>query len=174
MELLTGLVFLSLRATHPLNGALIPFLTQSSILIGISIIDLDHFYIPDKLLITGAILWTGLRIFLPFIPVKDALLGAALGFAIMLVIYLVSRGGMGFGDVKLAALIGLYLGPASTVLTLIVSFVVGAVAGICLMLLKIRGRKDMLPFGPFLAVGAYISMLWGPMLISWYTGMIGF
>ncbi|KAF0197444.1 MAG: leader peptidase (prepilin peptidase) / N-methyltransferase [Bacillota bacterium] len=173
VELLTGLVFLLLGLKHQLQGALIPYLVLSSLLIVISFIDLDHFYIPDKLLLTGVVFWAGLRVFLPFITLRNAFLGATLGYAIMLLIYLGSRGGMGFGDVKLAALIGLYLGPAPVILTLLLSFVVGAVAGISLIALKIRGRKDMLPFGPFLALGAYISMVWGPVIIKWYTAMVG-
>lgn len=173
VELLTGLVFLLLGLKYPLQGALIPYLVLSSLLIVISFIDLDHFYIPDKLVLTGVVLWAGLRVFLPFITLRNAFLGAGLGFGIMLFIYVASRGGMGFGDVKLAALIGLYLGPAPVILTLLLSFVVGAVAGISLMMLKIKGKKDMIPFGPFLALGAFISMVWGPIIIKWYTAMVG-
>ncbi|MBT9176421.1 MAG: hypothetical protein DDT20_00740 [Firmicutes bacterium] len=80
---------------------------------------------------------------------------------------------MGFGDVKLAALLGLYLGPAPVMLTLLLAFVVGAAVGVLLMVLKIKGRKDMLPFGPFLALGAFFTMLWGPAIILWYTQLVG-
>lgn len=173
VELLTGVMFMLLGFKYPLQGALIPYLTLASLLIVISFIDYDHFYIPDKILLTGAGLWGILRAFYPYITLKSAAFGAALGFGVMLLIYLASRGGMGFGDVKLAALIGLYLGPALVGLTLVVSFIVGAAAGILLIILNIKGRKDMLPFGPFLALGAYISMMWGPNILAWYSAIIG-
>lgn len=150
-----------------------PYVVLASLLIAITFIDYDHFYIPDKLLLVGGGAWVGLRALLPFIELSRALLGLALGFAVMLVIYLLARGGMGFGDVKLTALLGLYLGPAPVLLTLLLSFVIGAAAGILLMILKLKGRKDMLPFGPFLALGAFFTMLWGPAIILWYTQVIG-
>jgi leader peptidase (prepilin peptidase)/N-methyltransferase len=150
-----------------------PYVVLAALLIAITFIDYDHFYIPDKLLLVGGGAWVGLRALLPFIELSRALLGLALGFAVMLVIYLLARGGMGFGDVKLTALLGLYLGPAPVLLTLLLSFVVGAAAGILLMILKLKGRKDMLPFGPFLALGAFFTMLWGPAIILWYTQVIG-
>ena len=150
-----------------------PYVVLAALLIAITFIDYHHFYIPDKLLLVGGGAWVGLRALLPFIELSRALLGLALGFAVMLVIYLLARGGMGFGDVKLTALLGLYLGPAPVLLTLLLSFVVGAAAGILLMILKLKGRKDMLPFGPFLALGAFFTMLWGPAIILWYTQVIG-
>ncbi len=150
-----------------------PYVVLAALLIGISLIDLEHFYIPDSMLAVGALMWVVLRTMIPFVPLGQALLGLALGFAVMLIIYLLARGGMGFGDVKLAALLGLYLGPAPVMLTLFLAFVVGAAAGVLLMVLKIKGRKDMLPFGPFLALGAFFTMLWGPAIILWYTQIVG-
>ena len=173
VEGLTGVVFWLLGRRFQLSGVLVPFLVLAALLIAITFIDLDHYYIPDKLILVGACAWVGLRAMHPFIEVPRALLGMGLGFAVMLLIYLLARGGMGFGDVKLAALMGLYLGPAPVILALLLSFVVGAVAGILLMTLKLKGRKDMLPFGPFLALGTFFTMLWGPAIILWYTGMIG-
>lgn len=173
VEGLTGVVFWLLGRRVALDGALVPFLVLAALLIAVTFIDFDHFYIPDVLLGIGVAAWLGLRAFIPFIEVSRALLGLALGFAVMLVIYLLARGGMGFGDVKLTALLGLYLGPAPVLLTLLLAFVIGAAAGILLMALKLKGRKDMLPFGPFLALGAFFTMLWGPAIILWYTQMIG-
>ena len=173
VEGLTGAVFWLLGRRFPLGGALVPFLVLAALLVAITFIDLDHYYIPDKLLAVGAAAWVVLRAAVPFIEFERAMLGAALAFALMLIIYLLARGGMGFGDVKLAALLGLYLGPAPVILALLLSFIVGAAAGILLMVLKLKGRKDMLPLGPFLALGTFFTMLWGPAILLWYTGIIG-
>lgn len=173
VEALTAGVFWLLGRRFSLGGVLVPYLVLGALLIAISFIDLDHYYIPDKLLGVGAAAWLGVRLLVPFIELDRALLGASLAFAVMLIIYLLARGGMGFGDVKLAALLGLYLGPAPVMLTLLLSFIVGAMAGIFLMALKLKGRKDMLPLGPFIALGAFCTILFGPAIILWYTAIMG-
>lgn len=101
----------------------------------------------------------------------QGLLGGALGFLIFLVISLVTRG-MGGGDVKLAGMCGLYLGPALTILAVFITFVLGGVAAGLLLLLGKAKAKSHIPYGPFIALGTVVSSLWGEQIIRWYLGTL--
>ena len=98
----------------------------------------------------------------------DAAYGAGIILAIMLVLYFASRGGMGEGDVKLAAVLGLWLGVEQGILCLLLAFVSGAVCGCILVVLKYKNSKQALPFGPYLALGAIICYVYGEALLCWY------
>lgn len=101
-------------------------------------------------------------------------LSGAYGFVacafIMLLLYFLSRGGVGEGDVKLAPVLGLWLGLEQGLLCLLLSFVSGGIIG-GILLLGGRSRKSTVPFGPFLCVSAVIAMLWGRGLVRWYLGL---
>ena len=173
VELLTALLLGLIWYLRQDAPAVYAYLAFTSLLIVISFIDFDHFLIPDQLLVAGLGVWVILQLITPFIPWSHALAGGALAFALMLVIYVLSRGGMGFGDVKLAGLIGLYLGVSLSLLTLVIAFVLGASIGLALLALGLKKRKDALPFGPFLASGAFLAMVWGPQFITWYRIFFG-
>lgn len=100
----------------------------------------------------------------------DALWGFGVSAAIMLAIYLVSRGGVGEGDVKLAPVLGLWLGLEQGLLCLLLSFVSGGIIG-GILLLGGWSKKSVVPFGPFLCASAVIAMHWGRGLIRWYLGL---
>jgi leader peptidase (prepilin peptidase)/N-methyltransferase len=98
-----------------------------------------------------------------------ALVAGAGAAALILLIVVASRGGMGVGDVKLAALIGVFLAsPALAAVALFLAFVCGGLTGLALLTLRLRGRKDAIPFGPFLAAGAVGAMFWGEAILRWY------
>ena len=100
-----------------------------------------------------------------------ALLGGIAGFVALGVLHLVSPRSMGFGDVKLAFVLGLalgWLGWGEVVLGLFLGFLYGALVGATLMALRLRGRKDHVPFGPFLAAGTLTAVLWGDAILRWY------
>ncbi len=106
--------------------------------------------------------------FLPQAGILQALIGAAAGLLVFTLIIILSRGGMGWGDAKLAGLIGAvtgYLLPLAVFLAIIV----GGILAIVLLVFKLKKRKEGIPFGPFLAIGAVITILWGNALASWYT-----
>lgn len=86
----------------------------------------------------------------------------------MLFIYWLSRGGMGFGDVKLAAVIGFWLGTEKALLALLLAFVLGGTAAVLLLASGRRSRREAIAFGPFLCLGAAIGLLWGNALLNWY------
>src|SRR5262249_59487883 len=105
--------------------------------------------------------------------VGGALLGGIAGMRRLGVLRLVSPRSMGFGDVKLAFVLGLalgWLGWGELVLGLFCGFLAGALVGTVLIAVRRRGRKDHLPFGPFLAFGTLVVLLWGDVLLRWYRG----
>lgn len=167
-ELLTGILF----ATAPLvigwSGELVIALTLISMFIIIVVSDIHYMIIPDKILIWFAGIFLLERIFLPLSPWWDSLLGAVTGFILLLVIALVSKGGMGFGDVKLYALLGFVLGFKLVLLSFFFSTLFGAVIGGLALLFKIVNRKQPIPFGPFIAAGTLTAYYWGSELIDLY------
>lgn len=101
--------------------------------------------------------------------VLTALAGAAALLAVMLAIYFASRGGMGEGDVKLAAALGMWLGVEQGLACLLLAFVGGGAVG--MLLLACGERRRMIPFGPFLCAAAAMAYFWGGELVAWYWGM---
>ena len=143
-----------------------------SLFLAISVIDLDHTIIPDKLVVPGIVLAFAAA---PFGPVGDGrelgdaflrvAAGGALGFGLMFLIFGVSilvyrsNVGFGFGDVKLGALIGLVVGFPDVLVAIYFAIVSGGVVAVLLLLLKLKGRRDVIPYGPFLSLGAVFTLL---------------
>lgn len=158
-----------------LSRELIVYSFFTSGLLVIAFIDAKTTFIPDVITIPGMIAGLILQFSFAFIDKNfanlfDAGLGMALGFAVFGFIVIASRGGMGIGDIKLAGLIGVFLGLKSTFLTIWMSFIFGGIAGIFLLVSKIKGRKDAIPFGPYLVMGALASMFWGEKILKWWLG----
>lgn len=150
-----------------------------SALIVIFIYDLRHYIIPDKV-IYPAIAAGFILIILDFFQggrdlsyVANPLIAAVLAAGFFLFLIIITKGrGMGGGDVKLGFLMGLMLGFPNILLALFVSFVSGAATGILLMLLKKKGMKSMLPFGPFLVFGSLAAYFYGSAIMGWYWKMV--
>jgi len=104
--------------------------------------------------------------------IASAALGGGIGFGIFLLIALVSRGGMGWGDVKLAALIGLATGFPLVFFAIIMGAILGGIVAVALVIAKKRTRRETIPFGPFLALAAMVTLLWGSNILSWYLGLM--
>lgn len=102
----------------------------------------------------------------------DAAYGFVVGLVIMLGIYLISRGGLGEGDVKLTPCLGLWLGFENTLVALLLAFVIGAIIGLAYMRLKNKKMNFAIPFGPFLCLGALISFFYGNELLNLYWNYI--
>lgn len=98
----------------------------------------------------------------------DMFWGLTIGTGIMLALYWLSHGGMGLGDVKLTAVLGIWLGLDGVLLGLLIAFLTGGVTGMLLLATGIRKRRDAIAFGPFLCIGAAVAMLWGQSILSWY------
>lgn len=142
-------------------------------LIALTFIDVDTQLLPDN--ITLPLLWLGLLLNLnhAFVALPDAVIGALAGYLTLWSVYwlfklLTGKEGMGYGDFKLLAAIGAWLGWQMLPLVILLSSVVGAVVGIVMMIAAKRGRDIPIPFGPYLAGGGLIAMLWGSTLTHSY------
>ena len=147
-------------------------------LIALAFIDLDTQLLPDS--ITLPLLWLGLLISLDhwFVTPSEAILGAALAYLFLWTVYQLfklatGREGMGYGDFKLLAVFGAWLGWQALPLILILSSVVGAVIGMILLARSGRDRHTPLPFGPYLAAAGWISLLWGESISGAYLHWSG-
>ena len=143
------------------------------------VIDLEHGLILNRVVYPAVAVALLISIFFSiFFPqskivpeIKQAAIGGGIGLVLFLLIVLISRGGMGWGDVKMAALIGLVTGfPLIFVALLLAVIAGGLVAGI-LLVLKLRRRKEAIPFGPFLSLATIVTLLWGSNILSWYRGL---
>ncbi|WP_144547826.1 A24 family peptidase [Bacillus sp. X1(2014)] len=167
-ELLTGLLFMTAPLVIGWSGELVVALTLISMFMIIIVSDIHYMLIPDKILIWFAGIFLLERIFWPLSPWWDSILGALTGFVLLLIIAIVSKGGMGGGDVKLYALIGLVLGFKLVLLSFFFSTLYGAVIGGLALLFKIVNRRQPIPFGPFIAAGTLTAYYRGTDLINLY------
>ena len=175
VELLTCLLSLAVAWRYGLSIETLAGLFMTWALIALSFIDLDTQLLPDA--ITLPTLWAGLtfNLFNVHALLWDAVLGAVCGYGILWVVYqafrlLTGKEGMGFGDFKLLAALGAWLGWQHLPLIILLSSVLGAVAGITMMLAKGHDRDVPIPFGPYLAAAGWISLVWGNEIISAYLG----
>lgn len=179
VEILTGISWVLVYVTLGWNLELLRALILLSFLIVIAVIDYDHRLILDKVLFAMAGAGILLRISFAILSnaaavryMVDALLGFLLGGAILYLIALISRGGMGGGDIKFAAVLGLWFGWKFILSTLFFSFLLGGVISVLLLLLKVKNRRDEIPFGPFMAAAAWISYLYGDEITYVYRGLL--
>ncbi len=142
-----------------------------SALLAVSVIDLYHQIIPDVITIPGIIIGLMASGFILPSGIKDAIFGTLFGGGIFFIIALVSRGGMGGGDIKLIAMIGSFLGLTDVLITIVLSSFIGSLVGIFMMAVFGKGRKYKIPFGPFLAIGGIMSLFFKTEIIEWYLGM---
>lgn len=172
VEFLTGIIFLITYLHIGFSSLLIKYLFIFAVLIIITFIDIEHKIIPNKLVFIFLIWSIGWQLFYPQLTWNNILSGAILGGGILLLTAIISRGGMGGGDIKLMFAAGLFLGLANTALALFLAFLSGSIVGIVLMLLRIKGRKDPIPFGPFLSFGIFVAVLWGYVIIDLYLKLM--
>jgi leader peptidase (prepilin peptidase)/N-methyltransferase len=177
VEALNGLGYGVIVWYFGLEWQAVVYAALFSALLVAAVIDLEHQIIPDAITLPGIAL--GLICAGTVLPLAltDAILGLLLGGGILWGLavaspYLFGKEGMGGGDIKLLAMIGAFLGWKSTVLTIMIGALAGAVVGIALILLNIMRRDQYLPFGPFLVLGALISMFFQQELFAWYAGFL--
>jgi leader peptidase (prepilin peptidase)/N-methyltransferase len=178
LAVVCGALFGATGARFDDSWALPAYLVLAGALVALSAIDLEHYLLPNRIVypLAGAmVLLLGLASLGDDDPgaFVRALAAGAVVFAVFLVLHLISPRSMGFGDVKLSFTLGLalgWLGWGEVFLGVFASFVYGAVVGLALMAFFRRGRKQPVPFGPFLAAGTLTAVLLGPAIITWYTG----
>lgn len=168
MEAITGVLFTLSFLLLGFTPELIIAILFVSLLVIITVSDIAYMLIPDKVLLPFAVVLLALRFFIPLDPWWDALLGAAVGFLLLFLVAIVSKGGMGGGDIKLFFVIGLVLGTAGTLMTLFFASLIGTVVGIFQLRIQKKGRKTPVPFGPSIALAAIIVYFWGDGMLDWY------
>ncbi len=178
VELATGLFTAAVAWQIGWGMELLPALVLTWTLIALAGIDIDHQLLPDS--ITLPTLWLGLL--LSLVPVytdpAGAILGAVAGYLSLWLVYhafrlLTGKEGMGYGDFKLLALLGAWLGWSALPMIILLSALVGAVTGIAMILLLGRDRQLPIPFGPYLAGAGWLALLWGDELTGLYLRWSG-
>jgi leader peptidase (prepilin peptidase)/N-methyltransferase len=168
IEALTAGLFALASTAFGLTPALIPALLLLSALVVVTFIDLEHQIIPDVITLPGIVTGVLANLATGGVPWVESVIGAVVAGGLFFVIILASGGGMGGGDMKLAAMLGAFLGWQLTLVALFLAVVAGGAAAVGILASGRKGRKDPIPFGPFLAVGGAVALLWGPRLLTWY------
>ena len=185
IEIATGLIFLilnlKLQVSNLNQGSSFETLSIfylwaiASFLVILFVYDLRHYILPDRILFPAI----GLALLWDLLALRSLGEGGSFvvsGFAaaaFFLTIFLLSRGrAMGFGDAKLALFMGLFLGWPNILVALFAAFFSGALVGIVLIVLKKKGMKSEVPFGPFLIGGTFLALLWGKEIVDWYLKFV--
>ena len=161
------------------NAAGIAAVTLTWLLIALAFIDIDHQLLPDVMVLP--FLWVGLllNLFNVFTTLPQAVVGAVAGYLSLWLVFhlfklITGKEGMGYGDFKLFALFGAWLGWQSLPLIILLSSFIGAIIGIGLIVFRGRDRAQPLPFGPYLAVAGWVAMLWGEEIMRQYLQIAQF
>lgn len=166
IELITGLLSAAVALQFGVSLETLFGLILTWTLLALTVIDYDKQLLPDDL--TLPLLWLGLLIsfFGVFTDIQSSLIGAMLGYMILWTVYqlfkiVTGKEGMGFGDFKLLATLGAWLGWELLPQIILLSSVVGAVTGIVMLITGVTKRQQPIPFGPYLAVAGWIALMWG-------------
>lgn len=177
VELLNGIFYVLIVYKFGLNIDGLFYMALFSMLIVITFIDIDQMIIPDVISIPGIIIAIIAGMMFLTDPlnydnlgIKGTIFGFLMGGGLFLLIAILSKGGMGGGDIKLMALFGACLGWKAVLMVTFIGSLLGSIYGIILMIFKGKGRKTKVPFGPFLAAGAVVCILYGRELYRMYFG----
>ena len=183
VELISGLLFALAFWRYGLSFEFAVTALFCSVFLVIAFIDLEHKLILNKVVYPAAMAALVISIFLPApglihfsLPealngVINSIIGGAIGFIFLLIPALINPRGMGWGDVKMAGLIGLVVGSRLVLIALVMGIVLGGLVAIILLLFKIKKRKETIPFGPFLSLATIVTLLWGSDILNWYLGL---
>lgn len=172
VEVLTAAGVLYAYLRHGLTWDGVASAALAFLLVPVVFIDLEHRIIPDRISLPGIVLGLVLSFARAGLPGlwQAALAGAGAG-AFFLAVAVLSKGGMGGGDVKLAAMLGAFTDPARVFVGIFLGVLAGGLVGLALLATGRKRRKDAIPFGPFLAVGGYVGAEWGRQLLAWYLAL---
>ena len=178
IEATTAILFLAVAMHFGPTLQTLAALGLTAILIALAVIDIDHQLLPDDL--TFVLLWSGLfvSLFNVFTDPVSSIIGALAGYLSLWIVYhlfrlLTGKEGMGYGDFKLLAALGAWLGWQMLPLTILLSSLVGAVIGLTMIGLKRHKSSQPMPFGPFIALAGWIAMIWGDKIIDTYLRSSG-
>ncbi|WP_289027861.1 A24 family peptidase [uncultured Paraglaciecola sp.] len=173
VELATGLLSALVAWHFGFGLAAVAAVIATWLLVAMTFIDLDTMLLPDQL--TLSLLWLGLLLSIngPFVSPQDALIGAAVGYLSLWSIYwvfklLTGKEGMGYGDFKLLAALGAWVGWQHLPVVILLSSLVGAVVGITLLTIQGKDKSQPIPFGPYLAAAGWLTLMYGDWLVTQY------
>jgi leader peptidase (prepilin peptidase)/N-methyltransferase len=168
IEAVTATLFVAAYARFGLGAHAVVVAALLAALVAITAIDLEHQIIPDVISLPGIVAGVLASLATGRVGWLDSLLGIAVGGGVFFVIILASGGGMGGGDMKLGAMLGAFLGWKVTAVALFVAVLSGGLVAVAVLASGRKGRKDPIPFGPFLALGGVAGLFWGERLLAWY------
>ncbi|MEP1553808.1 MAG: A24 family peptidase [Paraglaciecola sp.] len=173
VELATGLLSALVAWHFGFGLAAVAAVIATWLLVAMTFIDLDTMLLPDQL--TLSLLWLGLLLSIngPFVSPQDALIGAAVGYLSLWSIYwvfklLTGKEGMGYGDFKLLAALGAWVGWQHLPVVILLSSFVGAVVGVTLLTVQGKDKSQPIPFGPYLAAAGWLTLMYGDWLVAQY------
>ena len=179
VEAITAILSLVVAYTFGATEQALLYIVMTWALVALTFIDIDHMLLPDQL--TLPLLWLALiaSVVGYTIAPSDAIIGAACGYLSLWSVFwlfklITGKEGMGYGDFKLLAVFGALLGWQSLLTIILLSSVVGAVIGIALLSIQGKDKATPIPFGPYLAIAGWITMLWGTQLQNSYFNFIGY
>ena len=175
IELLGGIIFLLLYLKYGLSFELIKFAVMASILIVIALIDFDTEDVYLKTTLTGIISGLIFAILGNYFNITGNFLNYIYGGAVsggLIAIIILLTYGMGWGDVEICTMCGLFLGFKMSLVMLFFAFVIGGVTGVFLILTHKKKRRDYIPFGPFIALAAVFTALYGGNILLWYMSLL--
>ena len=173
IELLTAVCSLIVVAVYGPTLAMLLGLVLTWVLIALTFIDFDTQLLPDRFTLPLAALGLGINSFAIYTSATSAIWGYIIGFLCLWVVYylfkiITGKEGMGYGDFKLLAALGAWMGPLMLPLIVLLSALVGAIIGI--ILLKVRKENQPFAFGPYIAIAGWIAFLWGEQIMKIYLG----
>ena len=179
VEAITAILSLVVAYTFGTTEQALLYIVVTWVLVALTFIDIDHMLLPDQL--TLPLVWLALvaSVMGYTIAPSDAIIGAACGYLSLWSVFwlfklITGKEGMGYGDFKLLAVFGALLGWQSLLTIILLSSVVGAVIGIALLSIQGKDKATPIPFGPYLAIAGWITMLWGTQLQNSYFNFIGY
>ena len=176
VAIVTAALFAATPVVVDVDWTLPAYLWFVAVTVTLTLTDMDTKLIPNRILYPGTVVALVLLIGGGLIeggPVVRAVAGGALYFVLLFVLALIARGGFGFGDVKLAFLLGLfatYQSGDTLIVAIFAAFLLGGLVSLLLVVFRVRSRKDAIPFGPYLVLGAYVALAWAGTISTWYLG----
>ena len=176
VAIITSVLFPVTALLVGIDWVLPSYLWFVAVTVTLTLTDIDTKLIPNRILFPGTVVGTVLLTVGGLIesgPVLRAFAGGAIYFLVLLVVALAARGAFGFGDVKLAFLLGLFTAYRSwetLIVAVFAAFLLGGLVSLVIIVFRLKDRKESIPFGPYLVGGAYIAIAWGATIASWYLG----
>jgi leader peptidase (prepilin peptidase)/N-methyltransferase len=155
------------------DGSIVDFTIAAGLLaalVAITVVDLRYQVIPDAITLPGVVGGLAASLVSHRVSFFESAAGVLVGGVLFVAVIVLSRGGMGGGDLKLGAMLGAFLGWKSLLVALFIAVVLGGVTAVTLLSSGRLARKDAIPFGPFLAVGGAMALFWGDAIVTWYLG----